>query len=248
MFLIMRVKNSKYLKKCKSFGEITGHCFDSGYLYVSYENINDALRLVKKESLSTYEDFRGFFKKKVHNVRSKSGSLHRKIKVVISKDKFDVNGFEKLVDKLFETSEKIIEILDYTCNSSTIEIIVISDKTDFDIAKVRKRWKLIRKLYPEIIDVYRVEMCDSLYIYVEYGENEIEFREFCYIFTIRADKIGFKLLRQREIINAKTKLFTNYLKFSFIIMKNSLRFKKPLSISFSCSFSFKFSKFSPHNS
>jgi hypothetical protein len=127
--------------------------------------------------------------------------LHRKIKLVISKDKFDVNGLEKLVDKLFEKSEKIIEILDYTCNSSTIEIIVISDKIDFDIAKVRKRWKLIRKLYPEIIDVYRVEMCDSLY--VKYDENEIEFREFCYIFTIRADKMCCKLLRQREIINAK---------------------------------------------
>jgi hypothetical protein len=150
--------------------------------------------------------------------------LHRKIKLVISKDKFDVNGLEKLVDKLFEKSEKIIEILDYTCNSSTIEIIVISDKIDFDIAKVRKRWKLIRKLYPEIIDVYRVEMCDSLY--VKYDENEIEFREFCYIFTIRADKMGCKLLRQREIINAKN-MNCAILKFDYLlsIWKRSVKLK-----------------------
>jgi hypothetical protein len=177
----------KILEKCKSFGEITEHCFDSGYLFVSYRNIGDALKLVKNESLAISDDFLTFFKKKVHLIRTKSGSLHRKIKVIISKDKYDINRHhERLVERLIETSEKRIETLDYSCDSKIIEIIVISEKAEFDIIKIRKRWKKLKKLWPEVISVERVEMCDS--VYVEYAENEIDFSDLCSFFIIRAEK------------------------------------------------------------
>ena len=198
-------QNEKYkvLEKCKSYGDITEQCFDNdGNLFVSYKDIKDAVKLVKRESLViSAEDCRRFFKRKVYPIRSKSGSLHRKIKLVIVKDKYEQKKHEDLVGILIET-EKIkldyrIETLDYSLNNN-IEIVVINDKAEFEIEKIRKKWESLKekKLYSEVISIDRIEMCDS--VCVEYGGNVKDYDYFYSRFVLTADEMGCKLIDKKE--------------------------------------------------